>query len=177
MKGPSSLALLFLGSCCAILGRWEEPDTSVNASYPNGHPLLEVDPQHLESLAYERRTDELVGNRRAELGLRPLARSAYLNAVARAHARHMIEHDFKSHDNPEGDDPEARVRRAGGEPCRVGENIAWEWVDAEGAYDFWIHSPPHREAIDDPRWTTTGIGAWRKTQGALTYYVAQVFVE
>lgn len=175
MKRLAPIALVFLGSCCTLLGGYNEPPHPEPTGYPNGHPLLEPDEQSLEALAQEHEIGRRIDEYRESKGLPRLTRSSFLGALARAMSRHMIEHDFKAHVNPEGDGPDDRLVRAGGKACRFGENIAWEWLDADGPVTFWINSPPHRENIENPRWTVTGIGVWRKTEGALTWHSTQVF--
>jgi uncharacterized protein YkwD len=133
-----------------------------------------------------RRIHAYVNEERVRRGLAALAWDARLARIALRHSRDMAKRDYLSHDNPEGQDFDARYRQ-GGYTCaiRVGnlvhagaENIAlgrlynsmrvvngvadYDWNSAEQiarkVVDGWMDSRGHRRNILTPHWRREGIG-------------------
>ncbi len=74
-----------------------------------------------------------------------------------------------------GKNPLDRVRDAGYDYLRVGENIGVgeDGAPLEDSVKGWMGSPPHRENILNRRFQETGIGISRNDKGE-TYYT-QIF--
>src|SRR5271166_1133335 len=125
-----------------------------------------------EDAAAENELFEAANKSRKLAGVPPLRLEESLRAAARAHAQRMVateqlEHRFS-------DEPPLLERMAHASPLkmdRVGENIALS-SSASSANDTFMHSPPHRQNLLDPRFNVAGIAAfWSK--GRL--YVVQDF--
>lgn len=122
-----------------------------------GHPLL-LPTDDPGTLAFETELLRLVNEHRVLLGLHALVEDVELGDAARAHSAHMIEHRFFSHVAPEGWEPGERLNRAGIAWEAMGENIGAGYATPEEAFHGWMSSPEHREAIESPEWTHTGVG-------------------
>lgn len=125
--------------------------------YENGHALTEPisDPvgQSLESELLR-----LVNIHRVSLGLPALIDSPAVREAARGHARHMIQHAFVGHLNPEGDGAGARLTAAGIPWEQVGENLAAGYATPQEVFEAWMASPGHREILEGAEWTRAGVG-------------------
>lgn len=125
--------------------------------YENGHPLTEptADPV---ALFLESELLRLVNAHRISKGLNALADVPSIRDVARAHARHMICHEFVGHVNPEGDGAGVRLT-AGGVPWELaGENLAAGYATPQEVFEAWMASPGHREVLEGAEWTRAGAG-------------------
>lgn len=56
-----------------------------------------------------------------------------------------------------------------------GENIAYGYPDEAAVHQGWLDSPPHRANIENPTYTTLGVGRAKATDGRL--YWVEVFVD
>lgn len=115
---------------------------------------------------YQSPTDQLgaliLGTRRANhVGL--LARSSALDAVAKAHAKEMIEHNFFAHTSKRTGNLNHRLRKAGIRVELGLENIAMG-NDPSEILKQWLQSPSHRKNIVDPSATTFGLAVERSTR-------------
>jgi uncharacterized protein YkwD len=122
------------------------------SSHPAGTRPGAADPDQAE-----REMLALVNRDRARAGLRPVAADARLAAIARAHSRDMVEHDFVAHVSPRTGTAMDRVHRAGLAPTLVLENVGRAYGAAE-AEDGFLSSPGHRGNLLDPRARLAGIG-------------------
>jgi uncharacterized protein YkwD len=110
--------------------------------------------------------------RRAE-GAASLDNDARLDALASAHAETMRLARRLGHDVGDGD-PHERLRDAGLQPARVGENVVVA-ADLIGAHRAVWASPAHRSNLLDPRFSSVGIGVARETDG--TVWVCTLFAD
>ena len=102
----------------------------------------------------------LVNRERTRRGLAALRASAPLAKAAQRHSVRMVRGRFFEHDGPDGT-PRSRVRAAGYDGRRIGENIAWgsgSYSTAGATVSNWMHSPPHRGNILDRHFKDTGVG-------------------
>ena len=110
---------------------------------------------------------ELVNAERAKAGVEPLVMNDNLNKSAQLKADDMITRNYRSHFLPE--DPDATLTAemySYVEPLcsSSSENLAYVKVkhgdnyDSQTAFNGWMNSPPHKEAILNPEYTLTGIG-------------------
>lgn len=155
------------------------PGAGTERAYSNGHPLS-TPTSDAALLSVEEELLALTNNHRVALGLSALIHEISVRDVARAHAKHMVVHDFFDHANPEGDSPGGRLTRAGISWRAVGENIAAGQASAQEAFQAWLASTGHRANIENTAWTHMGNGAWNDPSdgGALVYrrYFVQVFL-
>lgn len=109
----------------------------------------------------EQQVMELANQARAEHGLEPLVWDAPLAAAARQHAAWVARSAQLSHQYPGEADLAARAANAGARFQEVAENIA-EGPSADSLHQQWMHSPPHRANILDPRVTSIGVAIVRR---------------
>jgi hypothetical protein len=117
---------------------------------------------------------DLVNAHRGAHGLTPLAVASELEASATWKARHMAQHVYLAHDDPE---PFARSvagrMTACGHGGLWGENIAFGYATPEAVVQAWLDSAGHRANIENPTWAAIGVGAAVSSGGAI--YWAQAF--
>lgn len=118
-----------------------------------------ADPARPAEDGWAERVRRLINAFRAQNGLGPLARNAFLDRAAMAHARDMLARDYFSHISPDGVGPGERARAAGYDWARVLENIAAGQRTPRAVVDAWVASTDgHREAMLDPAVTELGVG-------------------
>jgi hypothetical protein len=93
---------------------------------------------------------------RSSQGLEPLHPNTELTKAAWEHAQRMVASGALSHQLPGEPDIIVRVQQVGLHASTVGENVA-EAPTAGEINDEWMHSPPHRANLLDPRVNTVGI--------------------
>ena len=106
---------------------------------------------------------ELVNAERQRVGVAPLVMDERLNASAQEKADDMMNRNYRDHVSPEGvHGYELVFKHRGGECRHAGENLAWRTDNTVGttrdAFNWWMSSEPHRKAIQDSKYTKTGIG-------------------
>lgn len=116
---------------------------------------------------------ELTNQDRADHGLEALQWSGSLAAAAEAHAERMAAEGYLSHEYPGEVNVGARAARAKAHFRAIAENIATGYSD-EQVEQEWMHSPPHRHNILDPKLDTIGVGVAERNG---TFYVAEDFAE
>jgi uncharacterized protein YkwD len=104
----------------------------------------------------------LINAVRQQNGLATLSMDAKLNAAAQAHSEDMACQNFIDHTGSDGSDWAARVKKQSYSYSYVSENIyAGDPAfggDAQGAFDWWMNSPVHRDNILSKKITQIGIG-------------------
>jgi uncharacterized protein YkwD len=111
-----------------------------------------------------------VNAHRSALGRRPLTVSPTLTAAAVWKARHMARYGYMSHDDPAppvGRSTAARIAACGYSGGGWGENIAAGFRTSQTVVQAWLASPGHRANIEQPSFTTTGIGAAVSPNGSV----------
>jgi uncharacterized protein YkwD len=88
---------------------------------------------------------------------RPLARSAALDAAARAHAEDMAQNSFLAHTGSDGSNPGERATRAGYDWHTVAENVASGQTSADDIAATWLDSDGHCANLRDGKYSETGI--------------------
>ena len=123
----------------------------------NGHPLLlpNSDPG---VAVFESELLRLVNDYRLVLGLSPLIPSTRLGDASRAHAHHMIQHRFVSHESPEGYSPGERLALANIDWSLAAENVASRYSTPQDVFEAWMGSPTHRANIESDKFTHAGVG-------------------
>ena len=119
---------------------------------------------------------------RRDHGLSPLRLSAKLAAAARSHSSEMAERGYFSHDSANGTSFDRRIARyysfKGARYWSVGENLLWSSpdVDASGALNMWLDSPPHRKILLTARWREVGLSAVHVASAPGTYSGREVTI-
>ncbi len=113
---------------------------------------------------------------RAQQQLSALTMDEHVRDVARQHSLDMVERDFFDHANPDGENPGARLDKAGVTYTLWAENIARNqgYSDpAEKAMEQWIESPGHRANLINSSLTRLGVGV---VAAGEEYYYTQLFI-
>jgi len=100
---------------------------------------------------------ELTNKSRAESGLLPLIINEKLTAAAEAKADDMFEFQYFDHNSPNGVTPWYWIKSAGYDYLYAGENLAIDFVTAEGTHMALMRSITHRDNIMKPNYTEIGI--------------------
>jgi uncharacterized protein YkwD len=95
---------------------------------------------------------------RVSLGLPPLLWHPGVAVVAEAHSQDMIDRDFFSHTNPDGESPWDRLHAAGITYTNAGENIAYGYATGTSVLSAWLNSPGHKANIEYASFTHHGVG-------------------
>lgn len=109
---------------------------------------------------------ELVNAERAKAGVAPLVLDENVQKSAQLKAEDMAAKDYRQHEIPGLGDmytQEMRTLLYKDANCKSsGENIRWappKWQDtSRSAFEGWMSSKPHREAIQDPAYHRIGFG-------------------
>lgn len=110
---------------------------------------------------------------RAASGLPALKLNNKLTVLARDYAQDMIDRDFFSHYNPEGQSPFDRMQQYGVSYHYAGENLAIN-RSVEAAEKAFMNSAGHRANILNANYSEIGIGV--KNDGSQVY-VVQEFIK
>src|SRR5205085_10934710 len=107
----------------------------------------------------ERQVVDLTNHARQEAGLAPLKVNASLVSAAQIHARDMARLDLMEHDLPGVPLPTLadRARYVGYLFNWLGENIAYNYLDATQVVSAWMGSPGHRANMPNPNFTDIGL--------------------
>ena len=146
-----SITLAIAVCCLACFQAWARQDTASRA----------------------RHIAELTNRDREAHGLDPLQWNDSLAAASHAHAERMAEEDELSHQYSGEGNLGRRAERAGVHFRAIAENIATGFSD-EQIEQEWMHSPPHRRNILDPRLNAIGVGV---VDRGGTLYVTEDFAE
>ncbi len=128
--------------------------------------------------SFEKAAFDMINQKRAEQGLKPLEWSGRLLSVARTHSQNMAEYDFFSHKGLDGKYVSDRADDAQIGTWRlIGENIAFNrgFNDPVAkAVELWLNSATHRRNLLNPDWRETAVGIAIGEDGS--YYFTQVFL-
>ena len=140
----------------------------ISSAKPSAAQVLD-----LEKLAFS-----LINQKRAEIGLAPLAWNDDVAKIARLHSENMARFNFFSHQGIDGKMVNDRADSLGiTKWTAMGENIAYNrgYKDPiETAVENWMESQGHRENLLNSRWKESAIGIAVTDNG--TYYFTQVFM-
>ena len=122
----------------------------------------------------QRQALKLLNDDRKKRNLAPLQFNPQLANLAESYARDMIDRDFFSHRNPEGQSPFERMQEKQITFNYAGENIAFN-DSVYSAQQAFMHSPTHKANILSPNYTQVGIGIVKSSTGRI--YVVQEFID
>ena len=145
-----------------------DPDAPTNPEKPS------VPDGEINASSYELEVLDLVNAERAKNGLSKLSWSDELASVARAHSNDMLNRNFFSHTNPDGQSPFDRMRAAGIKYSSAGENIAAGQKTPQEVVKAWMNSEGHRANILNASFTKLGVG-YVVGNGAYNTYWTQNF--
>ena len=115
----------------------------------------------------------LTNNERAQHGLKALKWDDSLAKLAKLHCQDMIERNFFSHNNPDGETPFDRMKKAGILYWSAGENIAAGQYSPEAVVESWMNSEGHKKNILNPDFAYLGVSVVKG--GNYGIYWAQEF--
>lgn len=115
----------------------------------------------------------LTNNERSKNGLSPLQWDDSLAELAKVHCEDMISRGFFSHNNPDGETPFDRMKKAGISYWAAGENIAAGQYSPEAVVESWMNSEGHRDNIMNPDFKSLGVSVVKG--GEYGIYWAQEF--
>lgn len=115
---------------------------------------------------------QLVNAHRTAMGLGALTLAPSLTASAEWKSLHMAAYNYLAHDDP--GPPVSRTvsdrLAACGYPTNAagwGENIAYGYPDASSVMAGWLSDAPHKANLENPAWTTIGVGVAQNGSGTL----------
>ena len=137
-------------------------------------PALQPHENASELEALVLRAYQHVNRHRASLGLGELVLDSRISRVARRHSASMAQGAAFSHRGFK-----QRATAIGRfMPYRtVAENLAYNYGNqdpAARAFRSWLNSPMHRQAMEDPRFTHTGLAVAKSLENR--FYFTQLFV-
>jgi len=119
---------------------------------------------------------------RAQHGLPALHLSASLSAAAMAHTREMAADGYFEHESADGTAFWKRIASFYSSQrwsyWAVGENLLYAEpdVDADGALQVWLDSPPHRANMLSTKWREIGVAAVHATAAPGEYHGQDVTI-
>lgn len=118
----------------------------------------------------------LTNQERESIGLNQLEENPILVEAASQKAQDMLEHDYFSHESPEGITPWYWFEKAGYNYESAGENLAIGFLDSEEVILAWENSPSHRANLLNPQYKEIGIAvATGDFNGSEVAVVVQLF--
>lgn len=181
MKTILLATTILLVSCQNSMKTSKSPGISPQAPQERS-PAEEPDPEQTEEgeekivLELAGEYMEMVNDHRESMGLKKLVYSDEIQLTALNHSRRMARKVI-----PFGHmGSKLRCRSVlsvlgleRGTLC--GENVAVGQETPKEAFDAWMNSPSHREAIEDGRYTHSGLGYYEDFRGKI--YWTQIFVQ
>lgn len=116
---------------------------------------------------------KLTNAERAKGNRPPLKWSDSLAELGQKHCDDMINRDFFSHNNPDGETPFDRMKKAGFSYWLAGENIAAGQYSPEAVVKSWMNSEGHMKNIMNPDFEYLGVAV--RKGGKYGIYWAQEF--
>jgi uncharacterized protein YkwD len=115
----------------------------------------------------------LVNEHRTKLGVLPLTFSPVIEEIALEHSTNMSTGAVVfGHEGFPGRCQQLRKElrsRSCSEIVAAGQRTAGR------VFEAWLNSPPHRQSIENPKWTHTGLGVARNGEGRLFW--TQMFLK
>lgn len=122
----------------------------------------------------EQEAFNLLNADRTKNGLPALKMNSQLGTLAENYAKDMVNRNFFSHYNPEGQSPFDRMNQAGIKYSYAGENLAINTSPAAAETAF-MNSSGHRANILNTNYTDVGLGVAYDSNGRI--YVVQEFIK
>lgn len=100
---------------------------------------------------------ELVNASRNKEGLNDLGENKTLDKIARDKLEDMIKNNYFAHTSPKGATPWSWFEKEGYDYRYAGENLAINFLTAEGQHKAWMESPTHKKNIMNPQFLEIGV--------------------
>lgn len=160
-KGPTNadaVLKIFLGSAGHKQQLLNSELRELGISVQKGYwTVILAAPQVEASGAVREEFMKQLNAQRASAGTAPVELSLLLNAVAQLFADDMVKRDFFSFSNPDGQTPDALVRKegfAGSLAVALAKGVS----SPEGAIGAWLKNPQNRQNVLDAKFTRLGLG-------------------
>lgn len=158
--------LIFTKTTVSILfvsGLEAEPTAAVylpiTLQQPTLTPTPAATPIPSDDAANEQQIINLINQQRSGNGLSPYVVVYELTQSSRKHSHDMADNNFTSHTGSDGSTPGDRMRAFGYHWTRAGENTGWGFSgDPQTMVNWWMNSPPHRDAILSTNFQDMGVG-------------------
>lgn len=197
MNNLQKIMLSVFVAICVFLGSFISPLLSKELPIKENEPVVvdEKTPKlvPVESVIAEekpllipRRTSDkiteenvwiMINEKRVEHGVDPIPRNSTLDEVASEKTNDMVEHEYLSHVDPEGQKIYKSILDHGYRYRLAGENLAVSYVSLTELVDAWMSSEKHRENILNPRFEEIGIGVssgdWRGYENI--FFITTIF--
>ncbi len=119
---------------------------------------------------------KLTNQERIKNNLKPLKINNLLYKAAQNKANDLLEKQYFSHTSPQGKKFIEWIKEAGYNYIYAGENLAMDFVTAEGVIKAWMKSPSHRDNILSPYYDEIAIAVQKGNfQKRPTIIIAQIF--
>ena len=151
------------------------PPAAVAIAAPDDSPITFVVGSPVASTATPDATAQrivaLTNAQRVQNGLAPLSVNIALTQAADIQSGNMARLETMSHILPGTATPDLASRAAavGYQYSSMGENIAWNYADADAVVAGWMASPGHRANILNPNFTEIGVSVAYSAKGEPYY--------
>lgn len=135
------------------------------SEFPNTTHKLKGNPDEILQML------DLINQERTSRGLVPVVFSNELTYMGELHSQDMIDRNFFSHENPDGENIDTR-RKDLNIQTFVGENISKN-ISVSNSHQSLMQSPPHKANILNPDWNRLGLGILKSSNGS--YLISQEF--
>ncbi len=109
-------------------------------------------------------------------GLNPLTENIKLQTAATNKAKHLIQHDYFSHNSPAGKQFSEWIIESGYNFQIVGENLAIGFESNKEVMKAWMDSPSHKENILNEKYNEIGLIVMQgDINGKLETIIVQIF--
>lgn len=149
-------------------------NSSTGSTISNSSSTGSTSSSSTNAAAAEQQAVSLLNADRHANGLPNLQVDSRLTTLAQNYAQDMINRNYFSHTNPEGQSPFDRMTQAGISYSYAGENIAID-QNVQAAEVAFMNDSGHRANILSPNYTNVGIGVAYDKNGNV--YVVQDFIK
>jgi hypothetical protein len=119
---------------------------------------------------------KLTNEERAKYNLSPLSFNDQLEKAATNKAYHLLQGQYFAHTSPEGRTFSLWIKDVGYNFVYAGENLAMDFMTAEGTIKAWMKSESHKKNILNPFYNEIAISTQEgEFEGRPTIMVAQLF--
>ncbi|WAA12485.1 SafA/ExsA family spore coat assembly protein [Fervidibacillus halotolerans] len=138
------------------------------------YPNQKITIPEISEKSFEAQVVQLVNQKRAEAGLKPLTHNWELSRVARYKSADMRDRNYFSHTSPTYGSPFTMMKNFGISYRTAGENIAQGQATPQAVVDAWMNSSGHRANILSTQFTEIGVGY--ASGGSGRHYWTQMFI-
>lgn len=119
---------------------------------------------------------QLTNQERINAGLTPLKESRLLSLAAQEKVNDMVAFGYFSHTSPSGKNPWYFLKKVGYKYIWAGENLAYDFKDANVLIKRWMNSPTHKANILHSKFTEIGVTVkWIQKDNQSVNFIVQYF--